>query len=446
MKRLTALLLALILPVCAMAETFEVTLQVQTAEALFSSLLDSSIQLQQELEGASVEAVAKLMQALLGNTKITVVNQSDADAVSISLNGKPVLDMTTYMSGSEELTTSSLIPGYVLVEEAGSEPAIDDTMEQKIAEDIMRACNAWADEIREETAYGAFTGDAYSGGTACTTWTITDREVSKLVSAVMTPELRNMIKAQADAEGADAESIVSAIDAANERVSEENKYTYEIRCVKDDKELLVGLSLTVFEQDAQIATFSLGKNQQEIRVVVGFGLKKQNYWAECILTQSQRADKSFIKGEAREWTADKDESFAYVKQTNAPVMSYLLNCIVTKPGQRMLWDGHVYLGMQADAGREVLSFSGSVNKANRVMEAKCSLLENKQPLMTFSVSKKPAAAIQPPDPALVRCSATDPEQGELYTKVSQDFAFAITMRLMQIIPFEAILMLEKVGQ
>lgn len=446
MKRIAALLLVLILPVCALAETFEVTLQVQTAEALFSTLLDQAVQMQAELDGVSIETVVKLMQALMGNSRITVISQSDADSVSISLNGKKFLDMTTYLSGSEELMTSSLIPGYVLVEEAGSASAMDAAKEQKIAEDIMHAYVTWKGGLDAETTYGAFSGDAYSGGTVCTTWTITDRDVAGLVSAVMTPELRKMIKEQADTEDADAESILSAIDAANERVSEENKYTYEIRCVKDDKDLLAGLSVTVFEQEAQIATFSLGKNEQETRVVIGFGLKKQNYWAECILTQSQRDQTNFIKGEVREWTADKNESFAYVKQANAPAMSYLMNCIVTKSGQRELWDAHVYLGSQTDASKEVLSFSGSVNKANRAMEAKCSLMENKQALMTLSVSKKPAVAILPPDPALVRCSATDPDQGELYTKVSQDFAFAVTMRLMQIIPIEAILMLDKVGQ
>ncbi len=446
MKRLVALLLALFLPVCALAETFEVTMEVQTAQALFSALVDQSVQQPMRLEGVSSESVAKLLQALLGNTKITAVTQENASSVSITLNGNSFLDATTYMSDSESLMTSSLIPGYVLVEDAAPTSAAEAENEKKIAEDVQTAYEAWKKTLPVETAHGVFSGDAYTGGTVCTTWTITDSDIAALMTAIMTPELREMIEQHADAETAGKDSILSAFDAANARVAEENKYTYTIRRVTDDDDQLIGFSATVFDQAAQVATFSLGKSEQSTRVVIGLGLKQENYWAECVLTESQRDQTTFIKGEMREWTADKSESFAYVTEANAPAMSYLMNCIMTKSGQRELWDGHVYLGTKANAGKEMLSFSGSINKANQSFEAKCSLVENQQPMMTFSLSKKPAAEIMPPDASLVRCAETDPDQGELYEKVNQEFMFAITMRLMQIIPFDLLLKLDGLTQ
>lgn len=444
MKKLVALLLALFLPVCALADTFEVTMEVQTAQALFSSLVNQSVQKHTGLEGVSSESVAKLLQALLGNTKITAVTQENASAVSITLNGNSFLDATTYLSGGESLMTSSLIPGYVLVEAVPSASAAEAENEKKIAEDVQNAFVAWKETLPVETVHGVFSGDAYTGGTVCTTWTITDSDIAALMTAIMTPELREMIEQHVEAAGEDG--ILSAFDAANARVTEENKYTYTIRCVADDEDRLIGVSATVLDEAAQVATFSLGVNDQNVRVVIGLGLKQENYWAECVLTKSQRDQTTFIKGEMREWTADKSESFAYVTEANAPAMSYLLNCIMTKSGQRELWDGHVYLGTKANAGKEVMSFSGSMNKANQSFEAKCSLVENQQPMMSFSLSKKPAAEIMPPDASLVRCAEADPDQGELYEKVNQEFVFAITMRLMQIIPFDLLLKMDGLTQ
>lgn len=444
MKKLVALLLALFLPVCALADTFEVTMEVQTAQALFSALVNQSVQKHTGLEGVSSESVAKLLQALLGNTKITAVTQENASAVSITLNGNSFLDATTYLSGGESLMTSSLIPGYVLVEDVSSASAAEAENEKKIAEDVQNAFVAWKETLPVETVHGVFSGDAYTGGTVCTTWTIKDSDIAALMTAIMTPELREMIEQHVEAAG--EEGILSAFDAANARVAEENKYTYTIRCVADDDDRLIGFSATVFDEAAQVATFSLGVNDQNVRVVIGLGLKQENYWAECVLTESQRDQTTFIKGEMREWTADKSESFAYVTEANAPAMSYLLNCIMTKSGQRELWDGHVYLGTKANAGKEVLSFSGSMNKANQSFEAKCSLVENQQSMMTFALSKKPAAEIIPPDASLVRCAESDPDQRDLYEKVNQEFVFAITMRLMQIIPFDLLLKMDGLTQ
>lgn len=441
MKRFVALLLALLLPVCSLAETLEVTLQVQTAETLFSAMLDRSIQRKSGTESASAEVITKLMRTLLGNTRITMITQEDASSFSISLNGTDFLDMTTHLDGEKTLLTSGLIPGYVLVENTGADATDNAADEQKITEDIQTAWLAWKKTIASENTYGVFSGDAYTGGTSCTTWTITDRDIAALVSAVMTPDLRAMIQDQTE-KGNAQEDILAAFDAANEKAAEKNQYSYVLRCVKDAQENAVGASATIFDQEKQVATISVGFGDEALRLVIGLGLKQQNYWAECVLTKTEREKNTFLKGELREWTADKSESFAYVAQANAPAMSYLMNCVTTKSGQRILWDGHVYLGTKADAGREVLSFSGSSSEANQTLVARFSLMENRQSLMNLSLSMKPTDAIQPPDPSLVRCSETDPDQGELYTKISQEFAFTITMRLLQVIPFDLLMKMD----
>lgn len=438
MKRCIALLLALLLPVCALSETIEVTVQVQTAEALFSAMLEPAVQSQAGLDDATAEAAAKLMKALIGNTKITTVTQEDAGSVSISLNGVNFLDVTTYLSGVQTLMTSSLIPGYVLVEEA--DPAADAQREKKIAEDVKAAVTAWKDGLTAETAYGAFSGDAYTGGTSCTTWTITDSDIAKLMSNLMTPELRTLVSESLTVEESEQTDVLDALEKANQRVAEENKYAYTIRCVKDDQNRIVGMSLTVFEHEKQLATLSLGLDEQEIRLVLGLGMKEQNYWSEYRLTKNKHEQTTYIKGEACEWVADKSESFTYVSQTNAPAASYLMNCVVTNYGKRNLWDGHIYLGAKADAAKEILTFTGSVNELTKSAEAKFSLRDSQQDVMTVAVSSKPVEAILMPDESMVRCSET--EQAELYTKVNQEFVFALSMRLIQIIPFDVLLKMD----
>lgn len=440
MKRFIALFLALLLPVCALAETVEIALRIQTAEALFNKLLQRSVQGAAGVDAASMEAAVKLLQILLGDTTITAVTQEDAGSVSISLKGMNLLDVTTYQVGSESQMTSSLIPGYVLIEESDEDPAVDAEKEQKIAEDFMTAFKTWREALPSETAYGVFGGDAYAGGTVCTTWSITDSDIAKLMSELMTPELRALVSESLTVEESEQTDALDALEKANQRVAEENKYAYTIRCVKDDQDQIVGMSLTVFEHEKQLATLSLGLQEQEIRLVLGLGMKEQNYWSECRLTKNKHEQTTYTKGEACEWVADKSESFTYVSQTNAPAAAYLMNCIVTNYGKRKLWDGHMYLGTKADAAKEFMTFAGSVNELAKSAEVKFSLRDRQQDLMTVALSTSPVEAILLPDESMVRCSET--EQADLYTKVNQDFVFAISMRLIQIIPFDVLLKMD----
>lgn len=445
MKRLVALLLALLLPICVLAESVEVTIQVKASDALFSKLSSQSSLDLTGFNAASLEKYASLLKALLKDVSIIVVSQENAYSVDFALSGVKLLDMTAYMSGSLTQLTSSLIPGYVLEETTRKENSLGDLRserQKKIAADVKAAYENWRAGLNPVTTTGVFVGDAYTGGTKCTTWSITDRDVAALLSAVMTPEMRALIQHETTEATEGKKDVLEAFDAANDRVLEENKYSYLVRSVKDDRDEFVGLSVSVFEKDMQLATMSVGAQGNDLRLVVGLGLKQQNYWTEWHFTKSQREGTAFIKGEMREWTAGKNESFTYVRGTNAPAASYLLNCSTTDSAQRMLWDGHVYKGSKADAEKEILSFSGVTNQTDDLFEASVRLMESKQTLMSFTMTKNPAGAIQPPEASLTRCSAEDPAQKELYTKVRQTFVFAITVRLLQVIPIDVLLMME----
>ena len=442
MKKCIALILALILPVCALAETVQITFQLQSADELFSGFIRQGTLNGMGVDASSLEAYASLLKIFLKDTKLTSVYQEDAFSLDISINGINLLDMTTRQSGSEMQLTSSLIPGYVLIEPADKtgDHALAER-EAQLEEGIKEAFFAWKNGLVSETIYGVFAGDAYSGGTECTTWTVTDKDVAELISNLMTPELRTMIEEQIEAAGED-ENLLKAFEEVNERVMKENKFSYQIRRVGNEQHQPIGLSVSVFEEEKQIATLSAGIDQQTIRVVVGLGLKTQNYWAECLLTRSQKDQTTFVKGEMREWTADKSESFAYAAQSNAPAASYLLNCTMTNSGQRKLWDGHVYRGSKADAAKEILSFSGSVNPTGGSAEAVIRLMQNSKALMTLTLSMKPVTPIPPLDESLVRCSEKVPEQAELYAAVSQELVFAIAGRILQIIPLDVLLKLD----
>lgn len=449
MKRFIALLLALLLPLCTFAESVEVTVQVKASDALFSKLFSESFAEVTGFDTAALQPYASIIKALLSDVSITAVSQANAYSVDFILRGVTLFDMTAYQNGSVTQMTSTLIPGYMLEEqskEIDALTALTPEKQKNILTDVKAAYEKWYTGLNAATISGVFDGDAYTGGTKCTTWTVTDQDISALLSAVMTPELRTLFQ-QELAENSEGEAdILAAFDAANDRVARENRCSYLVRSVKDDHDELIGFSVSILEKDIQTATVSVGLQEDAIRIVMGLGLRQQNYWAEWNVTTSRREEMTFIKGEMREWTADKSETFAYVKETNAPVVTYLLNCNVTNAAQRTHWDGHLYKGSTALAEKEVLSFNGAQNQTDKSYEASVSLMENKQTLLSLTITKKEAEAIQQPDSALIRCSADDPEQQELYTKITQTFAFAITARLMQVIPFDALLMMDELFQ
>lgn len=447
MKKLLALLLALMLPVCALAETFQVNLETKADDALFSVCAKEILQKIPGLLTKDAEKYATAISALMKDTKVTVTEQNDAVSMDIRLSGSSLIDFTVYQTDEASCMTSSLLPGYALVEPlTGVEPSVqpDENEWNRVAKGMEAAVDAWLKDIESTETQGVFEGDAYSGGTKCTTWMLTDKDISALVSSTMTAELRALVTRMLDNDSeTDAAAILAAFDDANARVAKEDKFAYVLRLVKNDAGEFVGLSLSVFEESAQLATMSFGVQDQKARLVVGLGLNGRNYWWEAVTQHTQRDQVTYLKGEMREWVADKSQAFAYVSKTNAAVTSCVWTCNLTKAGQRTLWDGCVYEGSAVDAEKAICTFNGAENSTANTLESGFKLLQDGRTALELKFDCKPVEAIKPIDETVTLCSVGDPAQEKLYTELNQKLSYGITARMLQLIPIDVIFTLSE---
>lgn len=447
MKRLLAFLLALMLPACALAETYQVHLETKADETIFPIYVKELLQKIPGLLTKDAEKYVTAISTLMKNTEVTVTAQDDACSMDIKLSGSSLIDLTVYQTDKASCLTSSLLPGYALVEPlTGAEAStqLEENEWKRITKSVDAAIDAWLKDIEKTEMQGIFEGDAYSGGTRCTTWMLTDKDISSLMSSVMTADLRSLMTWLFGTSSVmDAATFLAAFDDANARVAKEDKFSYVLRVVKNDADEFVGLSLSVFEKSAQLATLSFGMQDEKARLVVGLGLNGRNYWWEAMTQRTQRDQVTYLKGEMREWVADKSQAYAYVNKTNAAVTSCVWTCNLTKSGQRTLWDGCVYEGGTVDKAKAVCTFNGAMNSTAKTLESGIKLMQDGRTALEAKLDYKPVSPINPIGETVTLCSVGDPAQEKLYTELNQKLNYGITARMFQLIPIDVIFTLSE---
>ena len=137
---------------------------------------------------------------------------------------------------------------------------------------VLPSVTEWCNALKSTEAQGSFVGDAYEGGVKCTTWSVDDQAVAALVDAVLTEDVCAALKAVFTAMEMDADAILSQIREQNKLVAQENLHTYLLRWVQDAQDQPIGASLTVLKNGEQIATVSMGFQDDGCRLVIGLGL------------------------------------------------------------------------------------------------------------------------------------------------------------------------------
>lgn len=452
MKRLLILLLLLVLPVCSLAETYEASIKVKTEDEIFAVYAKELLQKIPGLSAENEDKYVQVLRAVLRDAEMKAVAQDDAVSLEFSLAGGSLFDMVVREIDTALYLTSSLIPGYALVEEMNGmhfpfqnkEGLAEDPTLQRNADSIEIAISNLLVGIEPTTVHGAFRGDAFEDGTWCTTWMFSDKDIAAWLSAFMTDDVRSLLAQMMPALELNASDLLSKIDEINDRVADEDKYSYILRVVRDDADQFVGLSITVTEDVSQLATISFGMTDEGVRTVIGLGMDVQNYWWEYTVQTSTREHLTFIKGSSREWVADKGESFTYVSKTNAPVSIYTWNCNMTKSGQRYLWDGTLYTGDATDVSQIVCTYRGSVNLASSAFETSISMMKTSRTAFTLEISYKPVEPISAmDDEILTQCFLNDPTQTELYNELNSCFSMEMTSRILKLLPLEVIFTLDE---
>lgn len=448
MKKVLALLLACMLPFCAVAETYGISVSIDTDETLFTNYLkEALLELPDASESPQMDLYIRLIQKLLDGFGLDFAWQEDAVSAAVKLGGVIFLDAEFYEQGEQMLVTSSLLEGYALEDDVRLDHSYEEAQQMlkqldwhQLTETMCSSFQAWLNGLEPVITYGQFAGDAYEGGTECTTWALDDADIAAMVEAVFTAEMCDALSALLNALGFDASEVQHELEAVHARVQNENAYRYLLRIVRDDVGAIIGCSLAVYSAAALLGTVSLGIEEKAVRLVFGCGVQEKNYWCEMTAKVKNVNQLTFLSGQCLEWMAEKEQRFSYVKASGVPVSNQEWYCSLTKSGQRTLWDACIYEGDKTQYGY-CLSSAGAINPSARTLDCSISVGDSPYIPLTLNVKAGPVEAIHAPDASLLRCSMSDPADASLFQELVERMSSVMMARLMKLIPLDIILQL-----
>ncbi len=440
MKRLLALLLALLLPGCAAAQTYGFTVSVDLDETAFAAYAKQAMQLVPQLAEYDADALANAVAKSLNGLSVDASVQEDAAALNIRLAKGNLVELALHTTEDAVYYTSPMLSGYALWAEMEPQTAIGaekaKTDLSSVVSSWEEAVERWLSDIEPTTTSGIFDGDAYSGGTRCITYSLTDQDIAALFNGLLTDELAAYIQEQLESMELDITETLDELHALNARVADEDVHLYILRIVSNDAGEFVGASLTVIKENAQVATVSVGMTDQTLRLVIGLGLSEQNYWWELQLKEKQQDSISYFSGTSREWLTNKEASYSYISSTNAPLATYQLRGTLTRAAGRLLWDGGISKGSEA-ANVPLCAFNGSYVQATGNLDCSVSLGRDKVLRLTFSAGQMDEIA--PMDASLKLCSMTSSDDAPLYEELTKKFAASLMTRMIKLLPMDLIM-------
>ena len=439
MKRLAALLLAIWLPMYAAAEAYSFSVSFTADETRFPLYLQDALSMIPEnLSKEDSELIVRLVQCLLDGLSFDVHIQEDLLTLACSISGKPLMDISGIIDAGKSFTTSSLFPGYAFVSEyeTADTTALDTALEQfvqhAVADEIGQAATQWYAGLEKSVESGSFSGDAYEGGTLCRTWVLSDSDISALLSALMTDDIRAAFNEFARV--LDEEDLLQRFDALNAEVAEKDAHMYILRAVENETNELYGLSLAILRDMQQIATASLGLTKKGIKLVVGLGLTSGNYWWEFTADQQHSQNITSLSAVSREWQADKELDFSYVSAKAAPVSQYDWQCEITKTGNRYIWNVSI-CDVQNQVGESrQLSAEGKLNASNGEFDLTVSLGEVSDETMSmkavFSTVEPQTVVLDDLELIDISDESYDPKYQEMIERATA----VLVTRMLKILP------------
>lgn len=449
MKKLLALLIALLLPTAALAQASCTEWMMTVDENLCARIYaDSGLFDEKQAERLSA-ALAKVMNGL----GVRVITQDNGGALEMVMAGKTVADFTALEQDGQLIITSTLAPGYAMTLPTQLLAAEDDALETFLAQvewaqlagDAADALVQTASCMDVTTTRGSFSGDAYEGGVYCTTIRLDDSDVSALLSSVLTEDVRALVTALCQALELDAESLLAEVDALNQRVAQDNAYEYLIRLVSDESGRMIGVSAVVMHGPQQLATLSVGLGEQEMRIVFGTGMGEENYWLDLVIVADDTAENALIaaRGTVREFLGAKDQDF---RMAAALADDFLASTIWTanvSPYQNgMTWaftQNTTYSG--GETVERVTCNGMTIHEDTVICSVKLAL--NDAEYMTLSFSRKPCEPVTADCSGLTLCdlSVGDQAQEALLEEIGEDLGMNLVMRLLEVLPLDVLTML-----
>lgn len=400
MKKLAALLLALLMPLCASAEAIRFSISAESDESLLLSSAEPMLNLLQEEYVEQAKMLVSLFARVMNGFGLDLTVQGDASEMCLILSGTEAVRVSLHQRGEELLLVSPMLKGYAL---RAANPTV--------------AQSALANAVPTQST-GVFAGDAYAGGTQCVTWTLPGNALTEL----FLPE-----------DFADA--LTAALDSLDVDLPDASAISYILRMVQNDANEVVGISVTMMRSESQLATLSIGLGTEQFTVVTGLGLNEQNHWCRLRCSISQEENATYLSGQVEEWLSAKTESFTSVSGRNAPLAVYPVRATVTTTQESLIWSGKLF----AENGMETLAtFTGSITGANVSAAVSLGGSASKSPLtIRFAVGN--AENIAPVDETLKTCALS--EDAATFGTLVKQFSAAVTARMLKLLPMDVIMQL-----
>ncbi|MBQ2954809.1 MAG: hypothetical protein IJE07_14860 [Clostridia bacterium] len=450
-KRILALLLALLLPVAALAET---------------CCLEASVQINQEnapdvfkamglFAGANNEDdLCQSLAEMVDGFAIRVVTQEDANRFTMAFDDTNLLEMSVIASGADLVITSELLGSNALLipadlmspEDAAFVQLMEGTDWLQLLGGVVSAAAAHLDGFEVTTQRGSFSGDAYAGGVYCTTCTFDDADIAALLSAAMTDEVRELILAVAEYLGFDGEGFIAGIEQAHQDASAANTHHYIVRVVYDAAYAPIGLSATVLAGEKQLATLSVGYADGELLIVAGLPMDDVNFW-HChgiSLTKTTDEDGAIhlaLEGSIVEFTGLKDEDFAFAAAVFEETLYELdWSAQINLVGDNAAWS------FESVQGTDVATGSGMTAKGFLLGGTRfsntCSYSFGGKVYMTERITWAPCDPISTDLSGYTLCDVMAAEDAGLLNEMGADLTTELTTRLLKVVPMQLLLYLQ----
>lgn len=284
MKKLIAVFLAALLslaaiscPALAESESVQFTLSMRLGEDAFQEAMLGEEWLDEEWN----DQMASMLQAVLQlyeSVQCRVQLQPDGIRLALMMQEEEFLSAAVTWSDDEVSLVSSLIPGYRLTLSTKElREAFEAVDWLSLFDALADVTDTWLAARDAVTEAGSFAGNAYSGGTARTTYTLDDRDIATLFEGYVLclEERQDVVKLlNVDLFGGEdnAAAFFHAIRQMNYQVAMNSAYNYTLAVVRDADSGLVGYSLNVFEGDVLLGALSLGWDGDALKGVVSVPL------------------------------------------------------------------------------------------------------------------------------------------------------------------------------
>lgn len=469
LKRLAALLIALLLPAAALAEAYVAEIHVSIDEEEYVSAMSSMVEaagISEELfSGVDPEKLYRALAQIANGMGVRVQGQLDPPALDmeIQLKNTTLSDMQLFLNDEDLLLTSSLFPQYAFqfgvsddLTAVDPEAILASLDIPLLLDSLEKAFASFSEHAQIRTEMGTFSGDAYVDGSACLSVTFDDGAVSTAVQAFLNDELINSLSALEEAAGIEIAGILEQFRERSIQVAQDNSYAYLLRYVTDDEAAPVGLSMSVSKHDEPILTVSAGISKQELRIVIGLGMNQTNYWHSQVINWDESSDGIHLKGELREYSASKSSAYAYA--CTAPDEIYVAvdwNALVTPDQDGISFSAEVMMPLDLSVnGTQIMDTSTSVIHG-RLDYSPFTLTYTMEEffgpgrVMVADFRIAPCASLSIPSTgelSILEPESSDPEMLALCDEVMQNMVNKMTVRMLKLLPLDLILSIPQLVQ